>query len=385
MNGVVTKPSGMKPATVWTLPARAYTDPSLMKEEKERIFFRTWQYVGHECELARPGDYITARIVDEGIFVVRTQQGKLEGFYNVCKHRAHELLQGSGRLGPIITCPYHAWAYDLHGRLSAARGSENVLGFDKSEIQLSPVRVESLLGLVFVNLDPDALPLAESYKGLSEQLEAQVPGINQLTKSPAQADGGETWSYRGRPGELRTNWKVLLDNSLECYHCSPSHPAFSELADLATYRITEHGTFTTHVAHVRPQNSAYRFGSSDPVQRITFWHLWPNVILALMPGLPNLGAFKFTPTRHDLTAIHYDSFRLAGPLTESESARMRYGAEVLWPEDEGLCEAVWRGLHSRSYSEGRLMMNGRLDAMSEEPVRFFHRLWTESMDVSSGK
>ena len=94
------------------------------------------------------------------IAIVRDRDGALRAFYNVCKHRAHELLAGSGTTRAIV-CPYHAWTYGLDGRLKAARRADRMATFDKNEICLDQVQVEEFGGFVYVNLDPSATPLAE--------------------------------------------------------------------------------------------------------------------------------------------------------------------------------------------------------------------------------
>ena len=115
------KPLCETPEASWTLPSWLYTDPAVYELEKERIFYRTWQYVAHETHFPEVGDYVTLRICDQNIFVIRSADGKLRAFHNVCQHRAHELLpDGSGNVERVIVCPYHAWAFETDGRLRGA-------------------------------------------------------------------------------------------------------------------------------------------------------------------------------------------------------------------------------------------------------------------------
>src|SRR5690606_20912840 len=98
----------------WTLPSRYYTDEAIAAQEQERIFQRSWCYVGHVSELAEPGSYVTDRVANQPVVVLRDKDGTLRAFYNVCRHRGHLLLQSCGRVRPAgITCPYHAWTYSL--------------------------------------------------------------------------------------------------------------------------------------------------------------------------------------------------------------------------------------------------------------------------------
>ena len=122
-----------------------------MKPDKERVFYRTWQYVGHVCTLPSPGSFFTARIADESLIVVRDDSQNLHAFYNVCRHRAHRIVEGSGTRDRFV-CPYHAWSYALDGCLLAAPKTDEVAGFDKN-VRLPEVRLEVFCGLIFVNLD----------------------------------------------------------------------------------------------------------------------------------------------------------------------------------------------------------------------------------------
>ena len=103
------QPLSEDPARSWTMPSRCYTDPAVYEEEKQAIFARTWHYVGHLSRLKEPGDYLSLEIADESVFVMRGEHGQLRGFFNVCRHRAHRLLEGAGNARTIV-CPYHAWS-----------------------------------------------------------------------------------------------------------------------------------------------------------------------------------------------------------------------------------------------------------------------------------
>ena len=218
------------PARSDTLPGWAYTDPAILAAEADRVFFRTWQYAGAAQELAKSGDYFTARVLNQSVLVMRGRDGTIRGFYNVCQHRAHELLDGRGN-ARVVKCPYHAWSYGDDGSLRTARGAERQPGFEPARFCLKPVRVEVFAGkFVFYNLDPDATPMSELAPDLAAELSAEIPQFDALV--PAE-------SVPARP--MAANWKVVLDNFHECFHCGPAHPAFSDMLDMANYRTTTHG------------------------------------------------------------------------------------------------------------------------------------------------
>ncbi|MFZ0951651.1 MAG: Rieske (2Fe-2S) protein, partial [Candidatus Sulfotelmatobacter sp.] len=128
-------------ARAWTLPSQLYTDPAVFAAEKERIFARSWQVVGHRDQVAKPGDYFTTELVGEPLLVVRGADGKLRGFYNVCRHRAGPPAEGCGSR-KVFRCGYHGWTYDLDGSLISATEIEGVEGFRPEDFALVPVRVE---------------------------------------------------------------------------------------------------------------------------------------------------------------------------------------------------------------------------------------------------
>ena len=372
------RPIAGDPEQSFTLSGRHYSDPVVFEAEKERIFLRSWQYAGHVGDLEHAGDYITTRIVDQPVAVVRGRDGELRGFHNVCRHRAHELLRGRGNVKAVITCPYHAWAYGLHGALRAARNCENVKGFDKGDFSLAPVRVEVALGMVFVNLDPDAVSLAEQAGDMFADILADLPGVERLRpwRDPAAAAAGD----EVRRGGMAFNWKVLCDNCLECYHCEPAHPAFCDLIDMDSYRTTLHGRWSVAKSHLlRGDNSAYPVAEGAPNKLGNFWFLWPNITFGCMPGQASLGVFVIDPVDVETTQTRGDILTVPGEAPDAR--RSAYGRGVLWPEDQGICESVHRGLKSHGYRQGRFIVDQERSEISEHGVHHFQRLYAQAMGL----
>jgi len=139
---------------VRSLEARYYTDPAVYQQELNGILSHSWQYAAHESELKNIGDFVTFSIAEESLFCVRTASDKIQAFYNVCQHRAHQLLEGNGQTN-LIVCPYHAWSYELTGELRNGPNLSSVEGFDKRDICLTEIRLENFNGFLFANLDPN--------------------------------------------------------------------------------------------------------------------------------------------------------------------------------------------------------------------------------------
>jgi phenylpropionate dioxygenase-like ring-hydroxylating dioxygenase large terminal subunit len=365
-------PGGMHPdpGKSYTMASRYYTDPAIHALEQERIFARSWIYAGHESRLAEPGSYLVADFAEESVVVVRSRNGALNAFFNVCQHRGHRLVEGEGRLKLTFTCPYHAWAYDFDGKLRTARGCENVDGFDRSEFGLKPVRVETMLGLVFVNLDPDAAGLEETYPGLKEDILKHMPRAAEFS-----------FACR-RDYTIGANWKVVIDNFQECYHCDVAHPAFVDMVDMPSYRNRTHGLWSTQTsAKLRSaKSSAYNLEGSNAEFGYVGFYVWPNLTIWLMPGEPNLMTLQMLPDGPDRCVEHLDWHAPEGVVTAQAKAAIDYIDQVLQVEDIALCESVHKGLKSRGYDRGRFIVDRGRTAISEHALHHFQSLVMRSLE-----
>ena len=198
-----------------SLDARHYTDPAIFDNEMNGLLSRTWQFAGHISQVPNVGDYFAFEIAGQNLFCIRGRDEVVRTFYNVCQHRAHEMVTGTGNTR-VVVCPYHAWTYELTGHLRAGPNIKSVPGFDRSEICLTEVRTEDFNGFIFVNLDDNAAPMDEWYPGVRKELREFVPNIDRL--APLE------WVEVPE----NCNWKVSVENYSECYHCPVNHPTFAE-------------------------------------------------------------------------------------------------------------------------------------------------------------
>jgi carnitine monooxygenase subunit len=369
MNEITKLPLGVQPgfgpdpARSRTPTAEFYTSPDLFGREVDRIFYRQWNYACHIEAVRETGDYVTTRIMEQNVVIVRGKDGVLRGFYNVCSHRAHELLKGCGKT-KVITCPYHAWSFHIDGRLRSARGSETVPDFDPADFCLTPVKVEEYAGFVFFNLDPEAPSLRGQAGGLEAEIKKHCPQVESLTHA-------HRLTYH-----LKANWKNVCDNFLECYHCTPAHPAFVDLVDIKSYRSLCHDIYSSHIGRRgRGDNKAYRYDAAKATtDEFAAWWLWPNLTFNIFPGCANIALLHIIPTGPETVDEHLDFFFESRDLTEEQRAAIRYTEEVLQPEDIGLVESVQRGLHSRGYSQGRYIVDSGRTEVSEHALHHFHGL-----------
>ncbi len=192
-----------------TLPPDAYCNPEIHTLERERIFRAGWLALGRADEVAEPGAYLAREVVGEPVVMVRGGDGALRVFSNICRHRWMKVLDGRGRKA-VVTCPYHAWAYGLDGRLRSAPGMERRPGFETASVRLRELRHEVWQGFVYVNLDGAADPLGGRLADLAPRIAAYRL---------------EDWIAAATVvcGEVPWDWKVMQDNG-ECYHHEGLHP-----------------------------------------------------------------------------------------------------------------------------------------------------------------
>ena len=350
-----------------TLPATWYTDAAIFELEKEHIFYRNWWYAGPASAVAEPGSYFTIRVVDQAVFVIRDTGGVLRGFYNVCSHRAHRLLDGAGRKDSIA-CPYHGWTYETNGCFKGARGVDTVSEFDRQAANLKPVRVEILVGLVFVNLDPNASDLTKIGQDMRQDMNSHCPGIDRLVLTHRH--------------EVATsaNWKTLVDNNLESYHVAVAHPVLVDLLDYASFDVWESEYTTSHtMTNTNQDNAAYRVGANDPVKRALYTWLWPNTAFFIAPGRNNLAIFHMVPTGPETSLQCWDFYFENENLDAAEQAYLDYTIKTLIPEDTGLYESVQQGFHSRGYTQGRMVVNRDHPEWSEHHTHMFQKLVHDSI------
>ena len=358
-----------------TLAPRYYFDGDHHALEMDRIFARTWQYACHVSEVAKERTYKTFQIGDQGLFVIRDGEGRLRAFYNVCKHRAHELLCGEGRTR-LITCPYHAWTYDPGGRLVRAPNSDRAPGFDASRIRLTEVRLESFCGFLFVNLDPGAPPMAGWYPGVEEELRTFVPGIEGLRPLLVHSV------------EEDCNWKVSVENYSECYHCRVAHPTFTKgVVDPDDYNVMPRGHCLRHTAKcVSPERMSYEIdtnagtGGDACAAEYRSWFLWPGFSFQVYPG-GVLNTYLWRPGGAEKVTVHRGWYTARGAGKEAVEKLAQQDLDTTVAEDVRLVNSVQRGLRSKGYTPGPLVLDPGFGVNSEHSIRTLNEWLLQALDA----
>lgn len=336
----------------WTLPAAWYTDPTVLAAERERIFSRAWTYAAPAEQLIEPGSFVAAQIGHVPIVLVRGQDGLLRGFVNVCRHRGHLVVEGSG-CRETLQCPYHAWTYDLDGSLRRAPRSEREPGFDPTAFALRPIAVDTWGPFVFASPDPSAPSLSEALGELP-----QIVARSGLDVGVLRFHSHHEWP-------IAANWKVALENYLECYHCPVAHPGFSKVVDVSpdAYRLEVHPTFSSQIAPARPsalaEDGQAPYVARGEVTEAQYHFLFPATTVNIAPGAPNISLERWLPEGTHRT-IEVTDYYFAPDLADTEIAElMAWDAQVA-EEDVSLVESVQRGLDSGTVPQGRLLLGSEL-------------------------
>jgi choline monooxygenase len=337
-----------------TLPARWYTDPAALLRENEALFARTWQLAGRATQLEEPGDYFTLDVAGEPLIVVRETERRLRALSAVCRHRAGPVARGAGHRSSF-QCGYHGWTYGLDGRLLATPEFEAVEAFDRTSVRLPEARVGTWGPFVFVNLDEQAPPLEEWMPEVFSRASALPLQRMRLVER--------------RDYVVACNWKVYVDNYLEGYHIPIVHPALFRELDYASYRTEtfEHVSLQLSPLRRGGENRHYAAPEEQAGEALYFW-VFPNLALNLYPD--SVSTNLIVPLGPEKTLTIFEWFLTdPGQAADREAVRKAVDfSDAIQREDIAICEAVQRGLRSRTYDRGRFSVR------RENGVHHFHRL-----------
>ncbi|HEX4679185.1 MAG TPA: aromatic ring-hydroxylating dioxygenase subunit alpha [Gaiellaceae bacterium] len=334
-----------------TLPYAWYTDEELLRRERSLIFARSWQYVGRTAQVEQPGSFLATDAGGVPIVVTRDDDGELRAFLNVCRHRGAVLTEGCGERS-TLQCHYHAWTYDLDGSLRNAPRSDREPGFNRNELSLVRASVGTWGPFLFVNPDPDAVPLAEHLGDLPELLARDIDVDGLVFHSRVEFGAN-------------ANWKIVVENFLECYHCATAHPAFSDEVDVHPdrYLLEAHPTFNAQFCRAK--------ATGDQGQ---FHLLYPNTGLNVFPGPANLSIGPIVPAGSGRTERYLDYF-FASDVDEEWLREFFAFDDQVGKEDTLLVESVQRGVASGLVDHGRLLLN------AEPLLAAFQRWVAERLDA----
>jgi carnitine monooxygenase subunit len=340
-----------------TLPADWYTDPERLEREQERIFAASWNYVGRVEQVAKAGDFLTGRVGEIPVVIVRDEAGTLRAYANVCGHRGSELVLEKSGNRRTLQCHYHAWTWGLDGTLRAAPHCQEQAGFNKADFPLTPLGIETFGPFIFINP-----------RSASHSLAATLGQLPAIIRSVGVDIDALTFRER-REYAIRANWKVVVENFLECYHCAVSHPGFADLIDLDKYQVIAYDRCSVQRGPLKESGRARReetFGADGGREGI-YTYLWPNFMLNVYPGAGNASTNLILPIdEHHCLAVY--EFFFSESMPEEEQRAMVEFIDQVQREDIIIVESVQRGLRSGYYKQGQLILS------RENGIQHFQKL-----------
>jgi glycine betaine catabolism A len=327
--------AGRRPG--WGLERAFYTDEDFFAHDLARVFMRYWLFAGATAQITKPGDYFLYEIGHESLVIVRAKDGGVRALFNVCQHRGSRICTAPEGRAPALVCPYHQWTYDTEGRLTGARFMPK--DFDKSQFPLEQAHVRVLDGLIFVSLAHDPPPFDQAAKDMGAYIEPH--GLERAK------------ICQRKRYDLACNWKLVIENSRECYHCKVKHPEYCSVMYGATLDSADSdwaGTLARHSVQWKRLGLETEAAHFTP----TTWHHTGRLpfrdgalsqSLDGKPVAPLMGSF----TEHATGAsavVAYPNFWLEASSDHAVTIRLTpMGArstrmDVAWYVDENAVEGV---------------------------------------------
>lgn len=335
-----------------TLPPRAYHDQDVLDYEQDAFYAGGWVAIGREEDALEAGQYFLAPVAGENMIIMRGNDGVLRGFYNVCRHRGAVMIEDERGQMPRIQCPYHAWVYDLEGRLKQPRHTELLVDFEPSEWGLVPARIGLWQGIVFIDLSGEAPPLEEF--------------LGDIVTEFARFDLGALRRVRRIDYDVKANWKALVENFQECYHCPGVHPQLNRITPYNSGQyLPSDGASMNSFMDVLPQFETLSMTgdadgrepmpgmTEDDHKRIYYSVVWPNMLYSLHPDY--LMLHFITPLEPGRTLVrcewYFEPREMAKPDFNPEEAIEFW--DLTNRQDWWVCELQQQGTKSRAYTAGR--------------------------------
>ncbi|HEY2432679.1 MAG TPA: aromatic ring-hydroxylating dioxygenase subunit alpha [Vicinamibacterales bacterium] len=348
---MIIKPRDVMPATAFTLPARYYTNPAFFQRELDELFGRMWFCAGRSQDAAAPGQYFVREMNGRNIVITRNAHGGIKAFHNICRHRGTRLCaEREGQLPGSIQCPYHAWTYDLDGRLIGAPHMDDVPHFHRSDYPLLGVHAAEWDGHIFLNLAGDAEPLAAQLGPLVDRFRSwRMPDLRR----------GHRIVY-----DLKANWKLIIQNYNECLHCPNLHPALNRLSHyLSGENEPLHATYMGGLMDLQPGVETLSMDGScrrailpglspEDARRVYYYCLFPNLMLSLHPDyMLTHTLWPIAPDRTvNVCEWHFQPEELARPDFDASDCIEFW--DMTNKQDWQVCELSQAGISSPAYVPG---------------------------------
>ncbi|KAF4979959.1 hypothetical protein FDECE_17965, partial [Fusarium decemcellulare] len=337
--------------TARALPSSWYRSKELYELERRAIFSKRWMLVTHKLRFPESGSWIRYEEAGFQFILVRNNDGKINGFHNICRHRAFPVVTKDSGQSSVLACKYHGWSYGLNGQLAKAPGYMDMKDFDKKNNGLFPVHVHvDAKGFVWVNLDASKKPEIAWSDDFNK--------IDQMSRhEPFNFEDyhfDHTWEMSGD-----YNWKTLADNYNECYHCKTAHPDAGDVADLAAYKVDPKGGNIEHFANTNEKQAA------EGLTLVSNYY-FPNACMTVTPHFFYM--MRCVPTSESHCSMEYEVYRHKN-ASDEDFTRIDQIFKRILAEDKWLCNNAQKNLNAGVFVNGE--MHPR---MEQGPLYFQNRV-----------
>jgi Rieske 2Fe-2S family protein len=341
-----------------TPPGSFYTDEALFRRELEELYATSWLNVGREDQVSNVGDFFTREVGGESVLVVRGADQTVRAFYNICRHRGTRLVEEreGARLRSIV-CPYHGWSYSPEGQLVGAPHTETLEDFRTKDNGLYGIRLEAWGGFLWANLDGHAAPVRDELG----------PFFARFVRFPLE----NLRLASKKTYEVEANWKILVENYQECYHCAPVHP---DLNRITPYFSGQSRDYFIDGSSRAPFSGGYMEFAKDYTSmtwsgytkrpllegmtdedrhRVYYYTVFPNLFFSLHPDFLMIHrTWPVSPTHSRIECeFLFDSKTMAQPDFDPSDAVELW--DLINRQDWSVCERSQKGMASRMWSGGR--------------------------------
>ncbi|KAH6879450.1 Rieske [2Fe-2S] iron-sulfur domain-containing protein [Thelonectria olida] len=336
--------------TARALPSSWYRSEEVYELERRAIFSKKWILVSHKLRFTEDGSWVRFEEAGFQFFLVRNNDGKINGFHNICRHRAFPVVTKEEGKSSVLSCKYHGWSYGLNGQLAKAPGYNDMEGFDKKANGLFPIHVHvDAKGFIWVNLDASKEP---------EKWSDEFSNIDQMSRhEPFNFEDyhfDHTW---GMSGDY--NWKTLADNYNDCYHCKTAHPDAAAVADLTAYKVDPKGGNIEHFANTSPTQE--KAGLT-----IVSNYYFPNACMTVSPHFFYM--MRCVPTSAFHCSMEYEVYRHKN-ASDDDFKNIDEMFKRILAEDKWLCNNAQKNLNAGVFINGEMHPK-----MEQGPLYFQHRV-----------